>query len=350
MDINKERINVKYEIVLEYEGIPIVDSKLASLLKLIDRKGSLLSAARSLGIPYSRAWEMIMKVERILGKPLIIAHRGGRGGGGTKLTETSKKLLEIYVKAESKLYKYTGYRGTRKYISLKEPDVIIAYSHDPLLEIILGKLENKGYSIDGLCIGSGMALATLSLGEADIACIHLFDPEKRTYNKPYIEKYWLTNRVIPLGGYMRELVFALKPGLKINSLEELLIKLINGELKLVNRNRGSGTRVYLDYLLSRTAMKIGKDLSNIRGYENEVYTHIESAKQVAMGKADTSLMLRYAADLYGLEYIHVTWEVFECIALIDRLSKEAVREFRILLNSEEVLNLINKMHGYRHLP
>ena len=350
MNINKIRIDVKYEVILEYDGIPIVDSKLSSLLKLIDRKGSLLAAARSLGIPYSRAWEMIMKVERILGKPLIITYRGGRGGGGTKLTETGKKLLEIYVKAESKLYKYTGYLGTRKYISLKEPDVIIAYSHDPLLEIILGKLENKGYSIDGLCIGSGMALATLSLGEADIACIHLFDPEKRTYNKPYIEKYWLTNKVIPLGGYMRELVFALKPGLKIDSLEELLIKLIDGKLKLINRNRGSGTRVYLDYLLSRTAKKTGKDLSKIRGYENEVYTHIETAKYVAMGKADTSLMLRYAAELYGLEYIHVTWEVFECIALIDRLSKEAIREFKNLLNSKDVLNLINKMPGYRHLP
>lgn len=349
MAIDKTRISIKYEVVLEYDGVPLIDSRLSSILKLIDKKGSLLASVRSLGIPYSRAWEMIMRAEKVLGKPLITTHRGGRGGGGARLTEIGRNLLEIYMKAERKLRKCIGYMCTKKYISLKEPDLVISYSHDPLLEIILGILEDKGYNVDGLCIGSGMALATLSLGEADIACIHLFDPEKKTYNKPYIEKYWLTNNVISLGGYKRELVFVLRPGLKIGSLEEILVELIDGKLKLVNRNRGSGTRVYLDYLLNNTAKEMGKDLSKIKGYENEVYTHIETAKYVAMGKADTALTLRYAAELYGLEYIHVTWEIYECIALINRLSKSVVKEFKDELNSQNILDLIHKMPGYNCL-
>jgi len=334
---------------MEYDGIPVIDSRLAALLRLIRDKGSLLAATRSLGIPYSRAWDMIVRAERILRVELVKTYKGGRGGGGAKLTRIAERLLEIYDKAERKLWKSLGSPRTMKYMVVEEPDIIIAYSHDPLLEIILGKLEEKGYRVEGLCIGSGMALATLSLEEADVACIHLYDPEAKEYNRPYIEKFWLTNRATIIGGYLRELVFALKPGLKINNINELLRKLLQGELKLVNRNKGSGTRVYLDYLLQYASRKYNLSVKNVKGYENEVYTHIEAAKQVAIGRADTALTLRYATYLYGLETIHVVWETYQCIALNKSLRKQAVSKLKEILNSEWLNNQLSKMPGYKLL-
>lgn len=347
MNLDEKKLVIKYETIVEYDGVPVIDSRLAAILRLIRDKGSLLAAARSLGIPYSRVWEMIVRAERTLKVELVKTYKGGRSGGGAKLTEVAERLLEIYDKAERKLWKSLGSPRTMKYMVVEEPDIIVAYSHDPLLEIILGKLEEKGYKIEGLCIGSGMALATLSLEEADIACIHLYDPETGEYNKPYIEKYWLSNRTTILGGYQRELVFVLKPGLKINNIDELLRKLLQGELKLVNRNKGSGTRVYLDHLLKQAAKKYNLGIENVKGYENEVYTHMEAAKQVAIGKADTALVLRYAAHLYGLETICVTWETYQCIALNKSLGKQVVNELKEILSSEWLDNQLSKISGYR---
>ena len=349
MGLDEKKLAIRYETVMEYNGVPVIDSKLATLLRLIRDKGSLLAASRSLGIPYSRAWNMIVRAERILRVELVKTYKGGRGGGGAKLTRIAERLLEIYDKAERKLWRSLGSPKAMKYMTVGEPDIIIAYSHDPLLEIILGKLEEEGYRVEGLCIGSGMALATLTLEEADVACIHLYDPESKEYNKPYIEKFWLTDKATIIGGYLRELVFALKPGLKINNINELLRKLLQGELKLVNRNRGSGTRVYLDYLLQYASKKYNLSVKNVRGYENEVYTHIEAARQVALGRADTALTLRYTTYLYGLESIHVVWETYQCIALNKSLEKQAVSKLREILNSEWLNNQLSKMPGYKLL-
>jgi len=349
LGLDEKKLAIRYETVMEYNGVPVIDSKLATLLRLIRDKGSLLAASRSLGIPYSRAWNMIVRAERILRVELVKTYKGGRGGGGAKLTRIAERLLEIYDKAERKLWRSLGSPKAMKYMTVGEPDIIIAYSHDPLLEIILGKLEEEGYRVEGLCIGSGMALATLTLEEADVACIHLYDPESKEYNKPYIEKFWLTDKATIIGGYLRELVFALKPGLKINNINELLRKLLQGELKLVNRNRGSGTRVYLDYLLQYASKKYNLSVKNVRGYENEVYTHIEAARQVALGRADTALTLRYTTYLYGLESIHVVWETYQCIALNKSLEKQAVSKLREILNSEWLNNQLSKMPGYKLL-
>ena len=349
MGLDEKKLAIRYETVMEYNGVPVIDSKLATLLRLIRDKGSLLAASRSLGIPYSRAWNMIVRAERILRVELVKTYKGGRGGGGAKLTRIAERLLEIYDKAERKLWRSLGSPKAMKYMTVGEPDIIIAYSHDPLLEIILDKLEEEGYRVEGLCIGSGMALATLTLEEADVACIHLYDPESKEYNKPYIEKFWLTDKATIIGGYLRELVFALKPGLKINNINELLRKLLQGELKLVNRNRGSGTRVYLDYLLQYASKKYNLSVKNVRGYENEVYTHIEAARQVALGRADTALTLRYTTYLYGLESIHVVWETYQCIALNKSLEKQAVSKLREILNSEWLNNQLSKMPGYKLL-
>ncbi len=338
---------ITYNVVVEYNGVPGMASQLAQLLRLIDREGSILSAARLMGIPYSRAWEMIARAERILGKQLVVARRGGKGGGGAKLTPTAHKLLEIYSRGERKLYSTIGPTHKIKYIPLKKPDLIIAYSHDPLLELVLGLIKNKGYEVEGLCLGSGKSLAVLSLEEVDVACIHLYDPSTGEYNKPYIEKYWLSNRVKLVGGYERELVFAVKPGLNINSIEEILELLIKGKLRLANRNTGSGTRVYLDYLINSKAMELGITKPKVLGYDKEYLTHIDVARSIAIGEADVGLVLKYAAKLYGLKTLHVTWEKYECYALMKSLEKKPVKLLTENLAEDKLRSLAKNMTGYR---
>lgn len=342
-----ENLTARFTVILEKNGEAIVDEQLASLLRAIKRHGSLLAATRALGIPYSRAWEALSKAERILGGRLVETWRGGAGRGGARLTELAERILELYSNAEARLERCVGLRAPRIPAS-KEADAVVAYSHDPVIELVIDKLADESYSVEAACMGSGLSLAMLSLGEADIACSHLLDPETGEYNRPYLRRYWIEDAVL-LGGYERELVIAYRRGLRYSSPQEVLADALRGRVRIVNRNRGSGTRVLLDHLLGKIARDLGVNPTSVRGYEWEVRTHSEAARQVALGRADAALVLRYAAEEYGLPWLHVAWERYECYTLEDRRGRRGVRAFADILSSDWLRGVVESRPGYRLL-
>gem|GEM_PF-2412828 len=95
----------------------------------------------------------------------------------------------------------------------------------------------------GICIGSGLSLAMLSLGEADVSCTHLYDPESGIYNKPYLERLWLADGVEMIGGYMRQLVLAFRRDAGIDSLDQAFEGMTTGRYMVAMRNgvRGPGS-------------------------------------------------------------------------------------------------------------
>ena len=342
-----EEYAVRYTVVIEKDGEPVLDATLASLLRGVREHGSLLAAARALGVPYSRAWDQLSRAERLLGAKLVETWRGGARRGGARLTPLAEKLLALYEEAEHRLERCTGPQAPRM-VSAEEPDLVVAHSHDPLLGLVLDRLRGKGLRVENVCAGSGHALAMLSLGEADVACIHLYDPETGEYNRPYLERYWLGDAVL-LGGFQRQLVLALRPGLEAESLEDVLEMIARGKLRIVNRNRGSGTRVLLDHLLRETARRLGLGKPIVRGYDNVAYTHTEAAQRVALGRADAALVLRYVAESHGLPYLHVAWERYECYSPRRRAGSNPVKALAEILSSDWLRALIENSPGYRPL-
>lgn len=339
-----DQVEGDVQAVLKFKGEVILDRELAELLRLVDETGSLLSACRRLGMPYSRAWERISSVERRLGVKVVLARRGGGGRGGMRLTEHGKALLEKYARYERRVRMVISPRVVGK---PTEPDLAIAHSHDLLLTIVLERLRSEGLDVEDACVGSGLALVSLSLGEVDVAASHLYDPETGDYNFPYLHRYWLEGRVSILGGYMRELVFAFNPNVEPMGVEDTVKALLDGELSLVNRNVGSGTRVFLDHLLSKLSKR--RPVEEIRGYGFQVSTHDDAARAVAAGRADVGLMLRASAEYYGLKFTHVAWERFEYMALNDRLGKRGVSSLRELLASDWLRRMLDNTPGFRPL-
>lgn len=66
------------------------------LLEQIRSRGSISAAAREMGMSYRRAWELIDSMNRQLGEPLVIKETGGRGGGGTRLTEAGERAIAAF--------------------------------------------------------------------------------------------------------------------------------------------------------------------------------------------------------------------------------------------------------------
>ncbi|MCS7130321.1 MAG: LysR family transcriptional regulator [Archaeoglobaceae archaeon] len=337
-----DAITIRYDAVIEYEGEKIVDSKVASILKALRENRSLISTSKALGMPYARLWNLISKLERLTGRKIVETKKGGKERGKAELTEFGKKLLEIYEDSISKLEE-AGLIGRMQKISEKT-DLVIAHSHDHVFSAILEKLSEE-FNVKSLCIGSGMALAMLSLREVDVACIHLYDP-KNGYNSSFLERFWLKNEVEKIGAFERELVIAYRRDLNFESLEELIAEILKGNLKIANRNRGSGSRIFFEQLLFEYSRRLKIGLENVQGYESEFYTHDEVAKQIYSSNFDAGVLLGSSARKFNLKFFHLTWEPYECYALKNR-KKSAIERLKELMNSEWLKSLINVTPGYR---
>jgi len=330
------RVAARYVVELLIDGTPI-SGELARLLEAVMEEGSLNRAARRLGIPYSRAWDIVARAERVLGEPLLLRSRGGAGRGGAALTPLAREVVSAYREARRRLERLLGGPPEAPRAAAVEGEpLVVAHSSDPLLEVLLERLRGLDVDVDSVCTGSGLAAAMLSLGEADVSCMHLYDPDTGVYNKPFLERSWVQDPVL-LGGYMRQLVLALAPGLeeRYSSLSEIVEAIRAGRLTVVARNRGSGTMAQLERLLgTKPPRTVGP-----------AYTHEEAARLVATGQADAALVARAAVERYGAPWLHAVWERYECYTTPERL--EAAKPLAEALSSRWLRRLLERHPGYR---
>ncbi|MCD6324247.1 MAG: LysR family transcriptional regulator [Desulfurococcales archaeon] len=340
-------LTAKVSITLQIDGRDVVDEVLAGLLLCIKRYGSILSASKSLGIPYSKAWEALSKAERALGVKLVRSRRGGGAGGGTQLTQEGERILEEYADA---FRRFTGREFTPERIaSFTVPELVYMGSHDPGVELLAGLLKEKGINdVELSWVGSAGGVAAVMLGETDVAGIHLFDPESGMYNVPYLKKYWLEGKAVIVRGYEREIGWVSRQELRP---DEVLGRLLNSGLKLINRQAGSGSRVILEHILREEAKRKFRQeirLENvIKGFDKEVATHVEVAKAVASGEADVGLCIKWAAVQYGLNFIPIKWERFDFLVPRGKLGKRSVKAFIDTLRSRDFRDALSRLPGFR---
>jgi putative molybdopterin biosynthesis protein len=323
----------------------VLDELSAKLLYLIDKTGSILSASRLLGLSYSSAWDTISRIESILGRKIIERKRGARGGA--KLSGYGRKLLDKYMHA----YKKYFHREFSVEISTtKEYSTIYFYagSHDIFVNHLLGLLSDKGYSISIEWMGSLKGLSALILGETDLTGIHILDPDTGEYNTPLLRKYASSARLAMIRGWFRSIGFISRRKLGV---EDIINGLLNGELRLINRNEGSGTRQLLEYILEKEARKRSLNIEYarriIRGYDNIVYTHIEVAEKISRGEADVGIAIKWVANAYKLHFNHLKWERFDIVTRIDKINTSFIRNLLDIIKSNDFIRKIKESPGYK---
>ena len=114
------------KIWIEYRGKPILGRGGAEILREIETQQSLSRAAEKLGMSYRYVWNYIRKIHKALGETVVETYKGGKsGGGGAKLTETGKSLLEEYTRLESYLSEFLASTktmgGERLEVKRKKP-------------------------------------------------------------------------------------------------------------------------------------------------------------------------------------------------------------------------------------
>jgi molybdate transport system regulatory protein len=99
MRIGNRTVGARLRIVLEPD-IAIGPGK-ADLLEGIRETGSIAAAGRRLGMSYKRAWYLVETMNRCFRRPLVEASKGGRAGGGARLTELGQEVLARYRRMET---------------------------------------------------------------------------------------------------------------------------------------------------------------------------------------------------------------------------------------------------------
>ncbi|MGQ9759582.1 MAG: molybdopterin biosynthesis protein [Candidatus Methanomethylicaceae archaeon] len=227
-------------------------------------------------------------------------------------------------------------------------DLVIMGSNCPALEILLDMLFNKsGVRAKVVNLGSLGGLQAVAKGKADVAGVHLLDPETMRYNEPFMERFGLPKECL-IKGYRRLQGIMVKKGnpKSIRGLEDLL----RGNIVFVNRNRGSGTRILTDYILKNICNSAGIDFQElterIMGYRWEAKTHSAVAAAVHQGKADMGIGVMSAALNYGLDFIPIGYEEYDFVVAPDSFEKEEVRDFLGCLKSKEFLGILKGLPGY----
>lgn len=226
-------------------------------------------------------------------------------------------------------------------------DVIrIVGSHDLALNLLVDliKRRSQGIRIALTAAGSLGGLIALQEERAHLAGIHLLDEETGEYNYPYIK------RILP-GRRLAIMTLAYRvQGLMYNSGNpkqiEGLVDLRRTDIKFVNRQKGSGTRVLLDLKLRQ----IGLAPQEIRGYEDELDTHLAVALAISHSQADVGLGIEAAARGSGLEFLPLFRERYDLVIPEEYYHSQLLVPLLEMVASDEFRNVVSQVGGYDTSP
>ncbi len=192
-------------------------------------------------------------------------------------------------------------------------DLVVIGSHCAGLDRIASALAREGLRVKLMAVGSQAGLAAAQRGECDVAPIHLLDPETGEYNRPFLDE---SLELLP--GYRRMQGIVTRPGEE--ATPETLVA--DPHRRMVNRNRGSGTRVLIDRLLGDARPP---------GHAYEPRSHYAVAAAVAQGRADWGVTIETVAKGAGLSFHPLQDEHYDLVVPRARRDLPAVARLRRLL-------------------
>lgn len=249
-----------------------------------------------------------------------------------------KNIIDEWITTDA----WDGVDKAREKNSNVQGAILSAGSNDPILDILLSYMKkiHPDFYIFSCSTGSTNGLHLLKQGRTDIAWCHLLDPQTNEYNIPFISTYLQEMRITVVHLFYRELGFVISPKTSMNLKE--VSDLANNDLEFINRQEGSGTRILLDHKLKQSNI----DPTSIKGYDNEVYTHIEVGLSVLSGEADAGLATVAISRLLGLRFVPIIKESFDMVLSQKTFFNKGVLAFIDVLNSENFRDMVKPLGDY----
>lgn len=308
-------------------------SDLARSLRTVADTQSITQAAQALGVTYRTLWGRLLDFDVALGCKLV----GKSRGRGTSLTSKGRAVLAVLEK-HGELFAPPARDRVKIFAtdlmqSLRdEAQLRLMASHDfaiaqafarPTPSAANTTAQQLSDAIHMTSGGSVDCVRTLLRGDADLAGYHHMTLTPNSSSAQSESSLWANVEQssdfwsVPL--MQREQGLVISPRLKgkVSSLADLT----QSEVRFINRQRGSGTRLLLDSLLADASVASAR----ISGYEHEEFTHQAVAASIAAGAADVGLGLRAAAAQFKLHFVPLAVEIYRLAGSIETQNHPRVR-------------------------
>ena len=227
-----------------------------------------------------------------------------------------------------------------------EDTLVVVGSHDVTLDHLADHARRRApqFRMSASNLGSLAGLMAIRAGRCHMGGTHLLEPETGEYNVSYIKRHLKGTPVRLLTLAFREQGFLVRRGnpLGVSGFADLTRQ----DVRLVNRQAGSGTRVLLDYHLQQQ----GLDRQQITGYDQEEYTHMAVAVQVLSGAADVGMGILAAARALDLDFVPVATERYDLCIPVRFWDDPRVEVVRQTLQSDGFKDQVRQLGGYDVSP
>ena len=337
-------VKISGEIRWTVESL-VLEPRLVLLLESIARLGKLQAAAKATGLSYRHAWSLLETAAERFGEPLIVSKQGR----GTRLSPVAERLLSALVAANGPLA--AALRSAETVLretlttaanTTMSQTVVLHASHD----LALARLRDAWAHDSDLALGlhfhgSLDCLAALRRKQCDLAGFHLpVLPESTALAvqlRPLLRLKSL--QTARLFDRTQGLIVATGNPRKLAGIADLARK----NVRFVNRQAGSGTRLCFDLLLARQGLLP----QTIHGYAHEEFTHAAVAATVASGMADAGFGIAAAAHAHGLSFIPVIKEHYYLAARAATLRTPGLRILIARMETPAFRELVNSLAGYQ---
>jgi putative molybdopterin biosynthesis protein len=247
-------------------------------------------------------------------------------------------LIDEWIETSAK----TGFKEALQKSRRIAGALLAAGSNDPVLDILQAYMRRSypEFYIFSANIGSVEGLAALNNGYTDIAWSHLLYPQTGVYNIPYISQYLPDIKAVVVNLFYRELGFvtARDNPFHVAGFGDLAYE----GIRIINRQKGSGTRLLLDFHLER----LGISPASVSGYEQEVYTHFDVGVSVLSGAADVGIATGAVSKLLDLPFIPITRESFDMVLEQTTFFERGVQNLIVMLKAEDFRKRVTGLGSY----
>ena len=225
----------------------------------------------------------------------------------------------------------------------RENDFSIAGSDDILMARLLAHYSREMFPQSLTCyspIGSLKGIQALAMRKCQACCVHLLDLETGTYNLPFLRRHLSKQDYIVVNLWYRN------QGLIVKRNNPLGIKVISHlatkNIRFVNRNEGSGTRVLLEFLLQEESL----DSAEINGFDSVVDSHTEVVQKILYDEADAGMGIEYTTHHLPVDFIPLQEEQFDLVIPSEIWPTKVIQDFIGHINPAEFHGLFPHLPGY----
>ncbi len=337
------RVQIRPHWEISFNAEPALDmSLLLGLLLAVQDSGSIAQAAKTVKLSYRYAWGLLRDAERQFGGALLETGRGR----GTRLTPLAEKLVWADRRIAARLSPTLDSLASEleaelgKMAAPRLPMIRMDASHGFAVAALMVQLNKIAMPIELRYRNSTDAVAGLARRECDLAGFHVPLGQFEAASVAWYARWLDPDEHCLIHLAVREQGLFVAPGnpLRISSLADLA----RPEVRFVNRQAGSGTRMLFELMLSAA----GLAPTAINGFNNAEFTHSAVAAYIASDMADVGLGVGTAAQRFQLDFIALVRERYFFALRRDALEDPLLSDLLAQLHLPSYHASVDALTGY----